>query len=515
MPADFNPYPLAVEGYPDRFSYLPGETVAFHCSARTKRYAVEIARIGAQREVVWQRAGLPGQEQPTPERAYAGGCNWPVSFSLQIPDSWRSGFYEVTLQAEGLSGPESTGHACFVVRSAHPGRDASMLLALSTNTYNAYNKWGGACLYTGATHVSFARPLERGYVVKPVDPDGYDGRMTTIDPAGDPTHHQVLDYQTRHRLPLWTLSGGWWNWERRFVQWAEGNGYRLDYAVNSDLDFHPEVLQGYRLFLSVGHDEYWSWGMRDTVDDFVNRGGNAAFFSGNAVFWQVRYEDEGRTMVCYKANAQKQDPVMGTDRQHLLTSAWSDPHIGRPENSTTGVSFSRGGYVRIGQGVPRSSGAYTVYRPDHWLFAGTDLRYGDLLGLGSHIVGYEVDGCALTLQNGLPVPTGEDGTPPNFTILGISPARLLSITPDVCEAPEPMWASIEPPGDLEGVAILLFGDDSPENVARIAHNHAVMGVFTRGGTVFTAGTTEWVYGLDRDPLVQQVTRTVLDRLGQR
>src|SRR3712207_5159628 len=99
MPADFNPYPLAVEGYPDRLSYLPGETAAFHCSARVKHYAVEIARIGAQREVVWRRAGLRGQEQPTPERAYAGGCDWPVSFSLQIPDSWRSGFYEVTFQA--------------------------------------------------------------------------------------------------------------------------------------------------------------------------------------------------------------------------------------------------------------------------------------------------------------------------------------------------------------------------------------------------------------------------------
>ena len=50
------------------------------------------------------------------------------------------------------------------------------------------------------------------------------------------------------------------------------------------------MLEGHRLFLSVGHDEYWSWGMRDTVESFVSGGGNAAFFTGNTCFWQVRFD---------------------------------------------------------------------------------------------------------------------------------------------------------------------------------------------------------------------------------
>ncbi|RIK29444.1 MAG: hypothetical protein DCC55_37920, partial [Chloroflexi bacterium] len=83
-----------------------------------------------------------------------------------------------------------------------------------------------------------------------------------------------------------------------------------------------------------------------------------------------------------------------------------------------------------------------------------------------------------------------------------------------CEAPEPLWASIEPPGDLEFTALRLFGDPSPENIARVAHGNAVMGVFTRGGTVFNAGSTEWAYGLDHDPLVQRVTKNVLERLAR-
>ena len=190
--------------------------------------------------------------------------------------------------------------------------------------------------------------------------------------------------------------------------------------------------------LSVGHDEYWSWGMRDAVDAFVERGGNLAIFSGNTAYWQVRYEDDGRTMVCYKYAAREHDPVMGTDRQRLLTSIWSDPLIGRPENLTTGLSFCRGGYVRFGRAVPRSTGAYTVWRPEHWAFDGTNLRYGDPLGLGSYIVAYEVDGCDLKLKDGLPSPTGADGTPADMAVLASAPARLISNTPRENEAIVPL-----------------------------------------------------------------------------
>ena len=48
----------------------------------------------------------------------------------------------------------------------------------------------------------------------------------------------------------------WHHWEQPFVRWAERPGYQLDYAVNSDLEFRPEILEDYRLVLSVGHNEY-------------------------------------------------------------------------------------------------------------------------------------------------------------------------------------------------------------------------------------------------------------------
>lgn len=510
---EYNTLTLAVEGYPSQLSYQPGDEVAFHCSSHTPTFSVEIARIGAERVVLWERSAIAGQAHPTPPAAYATGCNWPVTFTFFIPLEWRSGFYEVTLRGDGVADETAVSHAFFVVRALNPGRDTAMLLVLSTNTYNAYNKWGGECLYTGVPQVSFARPIERGYVTKPTDADGFDGRNANVTPEPDPDHNRLQQYLSDNKIALWSASGGWHNWERRFVRWAESNGFRFDYAINSDLAFRPELLNHYRLMVSVGHDEYWSWEMRDTVDNFVNGGGNVAFFAGNALYWQVRYEDDGRTMVCHKYGARTTDPVMGTDQQHLLSGIWSDPLVGRPENLTTGLSFCRGGYIRFGRGVPRASGAYTVQRPDHWVFAGTDLCYGDLLGLGSYIAAYEVDGCDIVLENGLPVPTGIDGTPKDFTILATAPAHLLSNTPAKREGIVPLSYDRDGIGDLEYTATILLGDASPEKCAQFAHGHAVMGIFQRGGTVFNAGSADWAYGLDSDPLVQQVTRNVLTRLG--
>lgn len=281
------------------------------------------------------------------------------------------------------------------------------------------------------------------------------------------------------------------------VPYIAGYPDRLSYVAGERVSFA----------VSVGHDEYWSWAMRDALEAYVERGGNLAFFSGNAVCWQVRLEDEGATMICYK-DRYAEDPVFAVDPRRA-TTMWCSQVTGRPENELTGVSFSRGGYVRMGRAVPRGSGGYTIWRPDHWALAGTDLRYGDLFGARDAIAVYELDGCEMTLsqEDGLPVPTGRDGTPEDFTILATAPARLHS-RDELSSRYRPAER-----GDLEATAVAVFGDDSPAHVARLAHNHAVMGTYTRGGTVFTTGGTDWAYGLaGHDPAVERITRNVLDRL---
>src|SRR3972149_4776833 len=112
--------------------------------------AVQVAREGAEREVVWRSSGT-ADLHPTPEDASANGCGWPVALEIPTGD-WRSAYYSVTLTA----GAERAD-AFLVVR---PGAQrAPMLLVLSTTTWQAYNDWGGASLDVNGTPGSFPRPV--------------------------------------------------------------------------------------------------------------------------------------------------------------------------------------------------------------------------------------------------------------------------------------------------------------------------------------------------------------------
>ncbi len=446
--ADLPPKPF-VEGYTDRLSYVPGETVSLQVSASSTTFSVEIAREGTSREVVSTRSGFSGKVQSVPADASARGCHWSASYSFPIPESWRSGYYSVTLKTEGAETPGNAlakSEAFFVVRSPEPGKRTPILLQLSTNTYNAYNNWGGYSLYAYNGR------------------DKIQGRRVSFD-----------------RPP----SSQFRNWELPFVAWAEANGYVLDFAVNSDLEFHPELLGKYKLVLSVGHDEYWSAPMRDHLEAFIAKGGNVAFFSGNSVCWQVRSEDHGRALVCWK-QTYKDDPLYKPDGSANLSSLWSHHLVKRPENLLTGVGFLHGGYHKSHGQFMDGSGAYNVHRPDHWLFAGTGLKEGDTFGSKDTIVGYECDGCEFTIRAGKPEPTHRDGAPDSFVILATAEARW---HPDDCE-----WYDRWEKGRL---------------------GHAVLGTYTQGGTVVTVGSTDWAHGLKgKDPAVERITKNVLDRLSR-
>jgi hypothetical protein len=499
-----------VTGYCWPQSVEPGGAVTLHLSSSGGRpVAVEIARIGHARTPVFADAAVEAAEHPTPVDAASNGCAWPAALTIPVDASWRSGYYEVVLEID-VDGKRRRSHAFFVVRPKVGARDAPILLVLSTNTWHAYNDFGGWNLYTGATTVSLQRPMAAGYLFKP---PGAGRRVTTTNPP-DPQMATHVGYLQLNHLSPWAGSAGWPDWELPFVEWAEREGYAFDVATNADLDDHPDLLSGYRLMLSVGHDEYWSGAMRDSVERFVARGGNVAFFSGNTSFWQVRLEDEtpegpGRSMVGFKGRF-KDDPCFDTDRTREVTSMWSDYMLGRPENHMTGVSFARGGYHRIGKRVTSGAGAYTIHRPDHWLFAGTGIGYGDLLGAPATIVGYECDGCDLTYRDGLPYPTGEDGTPLDFEILGTAPAA--HFTRDTATRPP----KPNEPSEIEFIASRLFNSRDPAAIERIAAGHAVLGTYTSagGGTVVTSGCTDWAHGLaGRDPQVEQITRNVLERLS--
>ena len=194
---------------------------------------------------------------------------------------------------------------------------------------DAYNDWGGPSLYTGGTRVSFERPLAPGFLVKP------EPHRRKAQPHPDREALWFFEWAEPLGLSVWSGGAGWWNWERPFLHWAERQGFRVDVAVSQDLEERPELLDGHRLYLSVGHDEYWSWGMREAVERHTTNGGNAAFFTGNTCYWQVRFEDARRQMICFKYGADD-DPAAGSPDERRISGAWVDRRIGLARDSTTG-----------------------------------------------------------------------------------------------------------------------------------------------------------------------------------
>ena len=173
-----------------------------------------------------------------------------------------------------------------------------------------------------------------------------------------------------------------------------------------------------------------------------------------------------------------------------------------------GLTGSMGTYNRVGAATPRSSGGFTIYRPGHWAFSGTDLYYGDLLGGAPVCIAtYEMDGLDFTFHKGLPYPTHADGAPEGLEILAMAPA----VTGE-----EDRWRGSVPllgPDYEFDEDLRALGEDAPEFLRGLRYGSGMVAAFSRGaGQVFNAGACEWVRGLIcRDCFTERITRNVLDR----
>ena len=172
------------------------------------------------------------------------------------------------------------------------------------------------------------------------------------------------------------------------VRWLERNGYDVSYTSEGDVDRDGSSLLEHKVFLSVGHDEYWSGGQRANVTAAREAGVNLAFFSGNEIFWKTRWENSHRTLVCYKethAN-EKIDP-----EANVWTGTWRDPRFGsqdgkKPENELSGTIFM------VDEGttaieVPAADGKLRLWRNTNI----ASLEPGETATLAADTLGYEWD----------------------------------------------------------------------------------------------------------------------------
>jgi hypothetical protein len=509
-----DPLELGAWVYTDKLSYAPGELIRMHTSTTAKAYDLRIYRDGANETEVIAWRGLPGGFHPTPADASVNGCGWPPAVEFEVPSDWRSGGYIAHICAAGDTATWIEHHFPFAIRALRPSAPDAILLVTCTATWVAYNDWGGSNFYEGVAGedrdhaspiVSTLRPFSRGFAWLPKGAP----RIPLRQPPGlgEVPRYPHMEWAYANGFSKKYASAGWATYERHFAVWAEAQGYTVDVATQHDLHRDRALLDDYACVVFVGHDEYWSWEMRDAVEAYVDGGGHVARFGGNFT-WQIRIESEGTRQVGYKAGAETADPVRDTDNKHLLTAAWEDSAVARPGALTLGLNGSCGVYAGWGACVPRGSGGFTVYRPEHWSFEGTDLYYGDLLGAEAKVFGYEVDGCDYTFRNGLPYATGSDGAPDNLQILAMGIAT-------TAEADHRNPGSAFFIGDLDAQAIAYqrFRRTDEASVDNVRRGSGMIACFDRGkGSVFNAGSCEWVSGLiERDPYVERLTNNVLSR----
>lgn len=502
--------------YTDAISYAPGDRVQFHGSTNAASWTIEVTRDGLRPVVVHRADGLPGRATPMPAGAYETGCDWPVLHRWTLPADLPSGFYVVESSVVRRQGGRFVQHHFFVVRPSpgpHPGR---LLHLLPTCTYTAYNDWGGANHY-GGSHgpernrmsplLSLQRPWTRGMVKLPENAPRI--CATTPEPMM-PLRYDFKEWSYANGFSYYYAATGWAQYDRHFALWAEREGYAVDTITQTDLHLRPELLDGYACVVVVGHDEYWTREMRLAIEAYVERGGHLARLGANFT-WQVRLEAEGKRQVCYKSNAHRDDPIRATGDDSRLTSAWEDRHVRWPGATTVGVNGLGGTYANWGRFTPRGSRGFTVYRPEHWAFAKTDLSYGDIFGAEARIFGYEVDGVDYTFRDGLPYPTGQDGTPETVEILAMTPAVM-------AEAPLESYTLRAYVGahDWYEKAEMIHGVADAATLAKSYHGSGMMVSMRRGkGEVLTAASCEWVMGLKRGcAYTQQITRNILDRFGK-
>jgi N,N-dimethylformamidase beta subunit-like, C-terminal len=311
----------AIEGYTEP-SAVPGGTLTFHVSAEPEAdYRILVYRVGYYGGAGARLAGcLPScggsarartEDVPNPSPEGLVHAGWPVGQRLDVPLDWVSGYYVVffVLTSGPYHGQAAT--TWFILRQKPGAERSPILVQAPPTTWEAYNGWGGGSFY------EFNSPRGR--------------RAAKI------AFDRPYDQQPQEQI-----------WDVPLVRFLEQNGYDVSYQADVDTARDPSSLEGRRLVIVAGHGEYWSKEIRDAFHRARDAGTNLAFFGANAAYWQVRYEDDYRTIVGYKSAAwdPETDPQLETVLFRELVPGRAEcaligiQHMGGPLNWTTDGDYT-------------------------------------------------------------------------------------------------------------------------------------------------------------------------------
>ncbi len=258
---------------------------------------------------------------------------------------------------------------------------AKIAVLASTNTWNAYNNFGGRSNYINTTILP-PRPT----VNSRQDLPRYSGELLSVWQARDseyaplsfdrpeifnhvPQNTEVTDpirgRQSCHLAPA----------EWRLLGWLERE--RFDYDFYSDYQLHEGQLDldAYKILIVSTHPEYWSRDAYLRVKKWVfERGGKLMYLGGNGIDCEIEFlEDTAMRCKTWLPNPTGALAVVDPDDGKKYESRF---HFkGESSAELLGIIFSESGIA--------TASPYRVVHSDHWIFYGTILKDGDLFGTKS------------------------------------------------------------------------------------------------------------------------------------
>jgi hypothetical protein len=423
-------------------------------------YKAELWRYGREKEFVsllgWlDEHGPRVMTQILPDEDFTiTGTDWNrqgfttgAYFVPRVTAPDRSGLYFIHITNEGgefLSFP-------WIVAPRRPS--ARIAVVAGTNTWNAYNNFGGRSNYINSEGLLPAPTVNSRQDLRRYQDGPYKSQSAPNDEypplsfdRPEPACHVPLDAQLTDSIPgrlASTLAPGLW----RLLGWLEQAGW--DYDIYSDHQLHEGELDldAYRVLVLDNHPEYWSRLAYERVRDWVNeRGGRLAYLGGNGIDCEIEYSGflAARHLTQHPDKANPQDAHLES-RFHRSVD---------PTSALLGVIFTDPGE---GTAAP-----YEVAAADHWVFAGTGLTNGDRFG-------------ERTLHER--VPGGASGHETDERTVH-SPA---------------------------GTVLLAKGTNPDGGGAEMVYYETASG----GGAVFSAGSITFIAALLVDRAVAMITNTVL------
>jgi hypothetical protein len=250
-------------GYLANISNERGISVPVYVSCPAESYTLTVLKVGnfsgAETKQVKKSNEIKCIDQ---EKKKA--LDWKSNFTLDTAEL-AAGMYLIRI----LDSDRFKSFIPLIIRDDK--RKTRAIFVIPTMTMFAYNSWSGRNTYKGV--------------------EGFEDRSKVVD--------------FRQPFDSGFGTGKYWSYVHPLIVQIEKTGLDITYLADTDIHFNPELLNNRTLYISAGHDEYWTKQERESVIRARLNGMNLIFFGANAGYWQSRLKrnnlDNSIVMEIYKS----------------------------------------------------------------------------------------------------------------------------------------------------------------------------------------------------------------------